>query len=281
MSAKRRADNQMTREDLDRDDSPELDSTLQIGIQIASKEVLATRVIKTARRSLPHTEQDSKPSPFAALKTGSYATNFSAFSGISAKPPDVLVSNSASLTNTNGKNNKAKDVDDEEFDRNKEYYSKLKNLNKTFQSWVSDYMAKGPYFDFSNVCNEYINYHKKIVDQYPLIETKKQEKIGVSFGLSNTFSSSSNLFTPKASLNLTPAITLNNNPSPLKPAVTQASTNLFTSTPNPLFNFKPVATTIMNNEQAPNTENENDDNYEPPKPEAVVIEEEGAVFSKQ
>jgi len=87
------------------------------------------------------------------------------------------------------------------------------------------------------------------------------------------------LFAPQSKQNATPTFSFTNNTTPLISAPAQASTNAFSGSPNPLFNFKPVVSSA-NDVNQPAQNAENDDNYEPPKPEAVVIEEEGAIYSK-
>jgi hypothetical protein len=65
--AKRRAEKQLTSDDLDNLDNDEEVIPTREGMQFASPDVLATRKLAKARRSIP-TRSESKPSPFAGLK---------------------------------------------------------------------------------------------------------------------------------------------------------------------------------------------------------------------
>lgn len=47
-------------------------------------------------------------------------------------------------------------------DNEQNYYKKLSELNQCFMSHVKSYMTKSSYYDFTQVCKEYIEYHQKI-----------------------------------------------------------------------------------------------------------------------
>ena len=65
-------------------------------------------------------------------------------------------------TQTNGGKPLAKTDEDMADDSEDLYNNKLSELNKCFFNHINGYMKRSEFFDFTQVCKEYIDYHKKI-----------------------------------------------------------------------------------------------------------------------
>lgn len=198
--SKRRAATQLTRDDLDREDSPderEQEPEYE-GSGVASAEVLSKRKIITARRSLNSSSSGSaRSSPFGSLNlltstgTASGSTSSSLFassstSGAAAAPlsaitsssmplafgaaghkyqplvPSPLTKPSASLTNG------STDTPVAERERDAAFYQKMRALNQSFQQHMTSHLSKDPEADYSHNCEEYINYIRKLHTQFPI-----------------------------------------------------------------------------------------------------------------
>lgn len=328
--SKRRALTQLTRDDLDREDSPERDepssNSFETGIQVAPAETLEKRVIRKARRSLvsDHTGDDNvKTSPFVGLSLAASKpvdSPFAAFSSSAFKvTPSGLKSNlpvpkpsaekaSVNLPPQNGKSNGVEGIEPEDMERDPAYYKKLTNLNKTFKKWVLDFMEKGPYYDFTPVCRDYMSFISKLDEQFPILAANKSKQtvaqtvpppvvqavtaaplltskppseapstpkftFGASAGLGGAFgsqkSSTPTLFPMTMGTSSQPAIGTGPSFSFGQSGSSQPTFGSAFGTPV----AAPAAVQSVNGED--------DENYEPPQPETVKVEEKDAIFSKE
>lgn len=199
--SKRRATTQLTRDDLDREDSPEREEPEYAGSGVASAEVLSQRKIITARRSLT-SASSAKSSPFASINltsTGkasgiaSSTSSSSSFSALSSSAvltpspaaasmptfgstikkyqpttPSPLTRSDAAVTNGTR--------DQVVREREDIYYEKIRSLNHSFQQHMTSHLQKDPEADYSINCQEYINYLIKLRKDYPIIEPEPKEK---------------------------------------------------------------------------------------------------------
>ena len=295
--SKRRADKQLTRDDLDREDSPEKEEPQYTGSVFASADVLSKRKIITARRSLPSNSSATKASPFASINLtpsglsssssntlfGSSATPFASTSGSSAvnsqslfqsssssmfrapafgstmnkyQPlvPSPLTTSNPSVPVTNGSISSSSESKKESTDRDPEFYAKMQSLNRSFQNHMNSHLEKEADSDYSNNCQEYIDYVIKLQNRYPI--KSPAEKVSPV-----ATTSTSSATTKSQSFFQTPAPT--------------ASTSVF------LVPAAPPAISFPTSIPQSKVETADDDDYVPPKNEEVNVEEEGAVYSKR
>lgn len=186
--AKRRADKQLTRDDLDNLDNEDEEVPLQSsgGRQFASPDVLATRKLAKARRSIT-SDSTSKPSPFAGLKfqapstttstplfggTNLFQSSGSLFpkspqlsmaGGIGSNLPNSTLTNQPQPSTTglvNGNSTK-----DSQENAKAEIERKTRALNEKFVKHVSQVLIGEPGADLRPNCEEYIRYLDGLQDK--------------------------------------------------------------------------------------------------------------------
>lgn len=178
--SKRAATTQLTREDLDRDDSPEREEPPpDTGLRVASQEILANRPILKARRNKALSQsispsdpdcQTESPSPFARLlkaplvapSAGPVSFAFlSKPAAASSTQPASLPFTMSSLPNGNATATGG---------AKKSYKEVLTSLNKSLHDHITKVLATDPSLSLKKNCEEYI----KFIDQLDAGKTAAQ-----------------------------------------------------------------------------------------------------------
>lgn len=63
------------------------------------------------------------------------------------------------------------------WDRDPQYWTKVKKLNRSFTSWVTQYMNISPDYDFSPVCNDYLKHMSSLQASFPVKHIKVTDKV--------------------------------------------------------------------------------------------------------
>ncbi|RWS06342.1 nuclear pore complex protein Nup50-like protein [Dinothrombium tinctorium] len=183
-------------------------------------------------------------------------------------------------------------------DLDDEYYAKLKNLNESFLKWIQDHMAKSPHYIFTPVCRDYLSYVEKIENEYNAkCETSKKSECDTGKRFitckenSATIAPSSNASQSNTSTLSSPQSTSSNMlftfdstvkrpvfDFSVKSSENTSSPSFFASIPKAIDSQKAAATA---NRDETVEENADDDEYQPPKPEASFVEEGDAIYSKR
>ena len=201
MATKRRAMKQLTRDDLDREDSPEQEEPEVTGSGVASADVLAKRKIITARRALSTSSSSGvSKSPFASIQLTSDAGSSSGI-GASSLFPSLLPSASAVASSSFSSSSCASSMPSsmtlgsakkyeplhpspltrsevpvpngsadaaEPRERDDKFYEKMRALNESFRRHMTSHMDKDPEAVYSQNCQEYIDYVVKLDKQFPV-----------------------------------------------------------------------------------------------------------------
>jgi len=337
--AKRRADKQLTRDDLDRldDDAPEDDQYRENneeteGNRLASPAVLAQRKLIKARRSIPtdnNNDLNNKPlyaniqlqapshaslSPFSSGLTSGFTSGFgSSFTPGSSTGLSFGVSTATGFSSTIGSQGirpletrpppempLTNGISKEEgSSRDPEYNSKLRGLNDSFVSHLSQFVANHPEADFTKNCKEYISYLDKLDKEFPV---KHSQTTSVSRNFTSTTLTTNHINSPNNNLSFGPSIfqiqkeatssDTKTNTNGTASLTSLGSTSggftfgLTSSTGTTGFSFgssPSVPTMVSSPSTALQPENNGDEEEEhvPPKVDDAKSGEEGAEYSKK
>ena len=188
------------------------------------------------------------------------------------------------------------------WDRDGVFYEKMRSLNHSFQQHMASHLQKDPETDYSQNCQEYINYIAKLQKDYPITERdskQKQKEATAAAGLTSAPTTTAQ--SPAASgADVTPtpsATTKSANDPAASPFVLPAPVSnskfpalsfgqkvpaigsVFMPPAGPSSSLGAAPVTSVKEQIKEQTGDE--DEYVPPKNEEINVDEEDSIFSKR